>query len=392
MSRTIPAALAAHLAGAATTTCGLLKITPITLPAFGITTLDRDIVYDDGTGSGPITYYAACGYTASDTDTKSDLTVDNAEAQGLIAQYPLDGVTPQNIQDGLYDSARFVQYLVNYEDLTMGHAILNGGQVGQITTNDDLSCQIELRSLSQILKQASLIELTSITCRADFGDERCKVPLRWYNSTVGTVGAENDREFSCLSPPGGDVDPGATTAPITNQYFATGDGINRTFQLVDTAGEPVTSGYTITALYADGAVKDPKYWTDQGGGVIFYGPGSGSGSPFAPPEAGEVESWSGTITLNPDGFFAPGVVHMLTGANAGVEREIESYVAATATIVLAIPMPNPIAAADTFKIRRDCAKSKAACIAYGNLPNMRAEPELPRGTGTDVQSPSVEPS
>lgn len=95
---------------------------------FGLTTLDVDVTFDDG--SGPITYRAKNGYTAFDVDTRSDLSVNNSEASGLLAQYPLDGVTLAGIAAGDYDSASFIQYLVNYEDLTMGYVEINSGQVG----------------------------------------------------------------------------------------------------------------------------------------------------------------------------------------------------------------------------------------------------------------------
>ena len=57
------------------------------------------------------------------------------------------------------------------------------------------------------------------------------------------------------------------------------------------------------------------------------------------------------------------------------------------TATFAIPAYKPIVVGDTFMIRRDCDKSKAMCKDYGNLLNMRAEPELPRANGTALQVP-----
>jgi len=386
--RTMSAQLAAHLAGPSTTRCNLLKIVPLTGAAiFGITSLDADVIYDDGSGDGPITYRAATGYTPFDTDTKSDLSVDSSEAVGLVSQFPFDGVTLDGIAAGDYDSARFLQYLVNYADLTMGHCIISGGQIGQITTNDNLGTQIELRSLTQILKQNTIIEVTSITCRAAYGDVRCKMPLRWYQSSVGTVGAESDRTFNCATSPGsGDAPAPGATQIVTDVQILSGDGVQSVAQLADSAAEPVTSGFTVANIKSDGAVlnEGSEYTVSASGLVTFLGT---SGNPEAPAEGVSI-TWSGTAPLAPDGFFVPGVVHWLTGANVGRENEIESYAQATATVTLAIPTRMPIVAGDTFKIRRDCAKSKAACIAYGNLLNMRGEPELPRANGVDVQSPT----
>lgn len=288
-SRNIPINLVTHLNQAATTTCALLKVVPrSTAAVFGITTLDADVVYDDGTG--PLTYRARRGYTAADVVLNSSLGVDNGEAQGLLAEYPVDGMTLEGVRRGDYDGSRFAQYLVNYTDLSQGHVEINAGTVGQVRQIDDLSVAIELRSLVQQLKQQSVIDLTSISCRARFGDEECKKQFVWADGTVDSVGAENDRTF------------------------------------VSTA-------------------------------------------------------------LPPD-FKLPAIVKWVSGLNAGRENEIEDYDAATGVLTLMIPTYQPIAEDDQLSIRRDCDKSKAMCIEYENLNNMRAEPELPRANGTDLQSPT----
>jgi uncharacterized phage protein (TIGR02218 family) len=336
---------------------------------FGITTLDADRDYDDGTGM--LTYRAKRGYTSFDLDTKSDLSVDSSEASGLLAEYPTDGVTAEGVARGDYDGARFVQYLVNYEDLSMGHVILNSGQVGQIKMIDELTCKIELRSLTQILKQNSIIELTSITCRAQFGDERCKMPLDWYAGTVDAVGAESDRTFS--------MDPGAgLLKSYTNALIFTGDGTTAVVQLKNSAGLDVTADYVIAELRVGGVASTD--YTDDGAGLLTFG--------TAPALGAEVR-WDGTVKMPaaPDGYFVPGVVHWLTGDNAGRENEIEEYDAGTMTATLVIPTYKAIQPDDTFEIRRDCDKSKAMCKDYGNLLNMRAEPELQRADGTSLQAP-----
>ena len=385
MPRIISTALAAHLKGSSTTVCYLLKVMPkrSDVATFGICTLDSDVIYDDGTG--PLTYRAPRGYTTFDLDTRADLSVGTSEAEGLIADYPADGVTAAGVARGDYDGARFVQYLANYSDLTMGHVILNAGQIGQVTMIDEITCKMELRSLTQILKQLSIIEATSVTCRAAYGDSRCKMPLRWYNATVATVGLESDRTFTLVDAPGIGAPPGSATGPVSGVPFFTGNGTQATTQLLDTAGDAVRSGFTVATVYADG-IATTHYAVDSSGLVTFN---DGSGVTTAP-ASGVVYTWDGTLTLQPDGFFVPGVVEWLTGANAGRENEVESYIAATGTVTLVIPTYQTIAPGDTLKIRRDCDKSKAMCRdIYNNLLNMRAEPELPRANGTDLQSPSA---
>lgn len=235
MPRNIPPALSARLRDHSTTLCYLLKVVPREADTFGITTCNRDVDFDDG--SGMRTYRAKRGYTASDTETKSDLSVNNAEADGLVAEYPADGVTKEGIARGDYDGAAYMHYLIDYEHPEAGFVLVGAGTVGRVTTTDDLVMKLEMRSLTQTLKQASMIELTSITCRAKFGDERCKMPLVWASGIVAEVGDEADRTFY--------ADP----SPINDVIFATGDGSATQFQLKDANGNDVTSGFVVDSIH-----------------------------------------------------------------------------------------------------------------------------------------------
>lgn len=206
MSRNVPEPLHNWLAAGGHTSCALLLITPARIDPFGITSLDKDVTYDAGTGA--VTYRAKCGFTPSDMVSAMDLSVDNSEASSLIAQFPFDGMTPEMIDAGEYDASRFTLYLVDYEHLEAGHVIVSSGTVGEVRRADDGQVTIELRSLMQTLKQQSMIESTSISCRAKFGDQRCKMPLVWVDATVTTVGAEDDRTFIASAMPDDFVIPG----------------------------------------------------------------------------------------------------------------------------------------------------------------------------------------
>jgi hypothetical protein len=77
----------------------LIRIAPVRLGygVVGITTLDRDVVYDDG--DGPITYYAAVGYTASNYVGTADFTVDNAETTSLFPEFDIPQLTEADINE-----------------------------------------------------------------------------------------------------------------------------------------------------------------------------------------------------------------------------------------------------------------------------------------------------
>ena len=370
MSRSIPINLVNSLSGPATTYCFILKIMPRKAAAFGLTSLDFDVAYDDG--GGMLTYRAKRGYTALDHVSNTNLSVDNSEAHGLVAEYAADGVTLESINDGAYDGAYFVQYLIDYENPAAGHVVVNSGRVGEVRQIDDLACIFELRALTQVLKQNAIIELTSITCRAAYGDAQCKMPFRWFPGTVSSVGTETDRVFSAAALGA----PGGVDVAMTDVSFFTGDGTTTTALLKDTAGNTITSGYSITDVKVDGASVS---YTDNGAGQVTFA---------VAPASGANATWDGTAALTPDGSFSPGVVYWLTGDNAGTEFDIEEFDSTTQTFTLLIPTYRPIQNGDTFRVRRDCNKSKAMCMAYGNYLNFRGEAELPRANGLDLQAPT----
>lgn len=378
MPRTVPPLLAADLQTGVTTLCQLLRVAPKQAATFGMTTLDADVTYDDGNGA--VLYQAANGYDAFDVDAKNDLTVNNSQADALLSPVYNVGMTADGIARGDYDDASFVVYLVNYAALSHGAVILQSGRIGQVKMLNDMTCQIELRSLVDVLKQNNLIGLTSITDRAMLGDDHNKLSLYWYASSVATVGTETDRIFTCANAPGSSDAPGGTTGAVSGVPLGQGNGTSTTAQLKDTAGNLITSGFTVTAVKLNGtALAGPDY-SVSGTGLITF---------TTAPASGAQITWDGTLTLRPDGYFAPGVVHFDTGANAGIEREVESYVAATGTVTLAIPVPFAVQAGDTFRIRRDYDQSWAMATGeLNNGNNFRGEPYLPRGNATDIQAPT----
>lgn len=165
-----------------------------------MTSLDVDIDYDDGTGV--LTYASATGIDPFDVQSASDLSVNNSQANTIAGAVYNVGMTLDGVIRGDYDDASFALYLIDYAHPEDGHAVILTGRVGQVTVVNDSQCQIELRSLTDILKQNNLIGLTSITDRAMLGDDHNKVTLRWYEGTAGTIGAESDRVFASDVAPG----------------------------------------------------------------------------------------------------------------------------------------------------------------------------------------------
>lgn len=76
-----------------------------------------------------------------------------------------------------------------------------------------------------------------------------------------------------------------------------------------------------------------------------------------------------------NGYFTQGTMMCTSGANVGVSRSIKTF--ANNIAVPAQPFANDVQAGDTFTFWRGCAKTMAACQAYGNMANFRGFPFLP---------------
>jgi uncharacterized phage protein (TIGR02218 family) len=258
MTRTVPPTLQAHLDGAATTTCRLLKFKTKSGAVFGLTTLDIDLEYDDGTGDGPITYVATNGFDPSAIAADLGYSVGNSEGYTLISDQ-VPGVTAEMIRAGELDDATWVCYLVNFRSLGNSpgneHVILDAGDVGQIRVKNGVVWMPELLSYVMRLKQP-IGGVWSRTCRAIFGSPPasptgCGIDTTalWTSGTVQEVGLETDRTFT------GDF---VTTLPAVNYparvQFLTGANAGREYateevdglavSLIETTAYPMAPGDT----------------------------------------------------------------------------------------------------------------------------------------------------
>lgn len=191
--RHVPAALLAHLQQSVTTTCRLLRITLHDETVIGLTTLDRDVQYQG------ITYSSANGVDASVIATDAGLSIDNGESFSLFAADSGVGITEQMIDAGELDDATWRMMLVNWADLSMGHMLLDAGDIGTIKTENGDAYTAELVSYAMRLKQP-IGTLDSRTCRATFGNPQngqlgCGINAEalWQTGTITGVSASEPR-------------------------------------------------------------------------------------------------------------------------------------------------------------------------------------------------------
>lgn len=212
--RTVPGDLQSHLDQPDTTTCRLLKIMLKNGTVYGLTTLDRDVRYDDG--AGEVTYVATNGFDPSDMSDDIGYSVANAQGYALISN-DIPGITIEMVRAGELDDAQWICYLVNYENeqsdgslVPEEHVLLGSGDMGEVFDQYGMIWTPEILSYIVRLRQP-IGSFWSRTCRAVFGTPAtsqtgCGVDLTalWANGEVTAVGSETDREFT------GDVMPYST--------------------------------------------------------------------------------------------------------------------------------------------------------------------------------------
>ena len=75
-------------------------------------------------------------------------------------------------------------------------------------------------------------------------------------------------------------------------------------------------------------------------------------------------------------YFRKGYVVMDTGINAGLIRSVKSSVSGDLTLLY--PFPTACGTGDTFTVYPGCAKTEAACDAFGNRPRFGGFPFMPQ--------------
>ena len=186
--RTASAGLVNHLAGEVTTLATCWKLTRRDSTVMGFTDYVNDLVV------GGITYAAATGATPSSISSSNQFSVDNLDVQGILSSA---AITEQDIGAGKYDYAAIESFAVNVSDLTQGILLYRVGWLGEVTLKNG-QFTAELRGLAQKLQQ-NIGEVFSPSCRATFGDARCKVNLTSYTFSGTVTSVTSQQAFSASS-------------------------------------------------------------------------------------------------------------------------------------------------------------------------------------------------
>lgn len=163
--RDIPEALLAHVKAGVTSLCRCWILTRLDGVTMGFTDHDGLLSFEG------VTFEPTTGMDAAALQSSTGLAVDNSQAIGALSAV---GLTDDDIEQGFYDGAEIVQYLVNWQDVAQ-RVIMFRGSLGEIKRGSG-AFEVELRSLSEGLNQ-SIGRAYLRQCDAQLGDAKCQVDL-----------------------------------------------------------------------------------------------------------------------------------------------------------------------------------------------------------------------
>lgn len=185
MPKGIPLQLLNTLAQPVKSTCFLVKLksrNPNYAGTFGFTTLDAALRFYDG--EDLLTYLPTNVLQPQNIEHGWSIKdVDNTELHGWF-----DATMEQAITAGLLGDAEITIYRVSYTNLAAGAEVVGFGTVGraEFSASKQGSRKVEFRGLSDMLVRKRN-PVYSLTCRNDFGDHRCKMPLVWHPANIVEV-------------------------------------------------------------------------------------------------------------------------------------------------------------------------------------------------------------
>lgn len=171
--------LKANVSGAGSTLARLVEFTLLNGSVIYLTDNDRDIVW------GGNTYKAAYGCTVSQVQIVLGIKAQSCTVQVLIDPA---GISTAMIENGSLDGAKFVVRAVDFSAPTLPSVVFYVGFVSKVSYKDRLTASIDGQPLSSRSKPLATAKCSS-NCRADLGDDQCKVNLEALKVTGITVAA-----------------------------------------------------------------------------------------------------------------------------------------------------------------------------------------------------------
>lgn len=181
--KTLPGELAAHLAGGVTTLCWCWLVKTHDGRVMGFTDHDRDIAFNG------VTFAAATGFDATESEASLGLSVDNVDVSGVLSS---DRLNEADLAAGVFDDAEVEIWLVNWAAPEQ-RSLLRRGNLGEVTRSAH-AFSAEIRGVAHRLDQPTG-RLYRFGCDAELGDARCGVDIDspYYRGTGSVVAVDEHR-------------------------------------------------------------------------------------------------------------------------------------------------------------------------------------------------------
>ncbi len=177
--------LNAHIQGEVTSLATCWKIRRQDGIVLGFTTHDKRLEFEG------LAYRPTGAFSPTTIASSNAFNVDNLDIQGVLNSA---AITEEDLSSGRYDFAEVEIFLINWMVPADGKLVLRSGWMGEVTLKDGVFVA-EVRGLMQSFQQ-TIGEVYSAECRADLGDNRCRVDLSLFSVSGIVTGVVDKTTFS----------------------------------------------------------------------------------------------------------------------------------------------------------------------------------------------------
>lgn len=176
-------------------------------------------IFSDLTGI----YRAGAGIRVSNVKSSADMSVDNAEADGVTSNdLGIPDLTVARIESGIADFAPVFAFTVNWQDPDAGQNPVNCGFLGKFERDSTGFYRTEVRSLEQLLQQ-NILQTYAERCQIiEFGGTQCGFDLA-ANMRLASITAVTSRRAFRVHITSGAAPPTATYFDRSKIEFTSGD-------------------------------------------------------------------------------------------------------------------------------------------------------------------------
>lgn len=198
----------------------LWKVKPLNRPIMAFTSLDTDVVYNDGDGS--LTYRSGGNASATEFECEMSLSISGVdvtamrgtEDAALLPGLPMYGITREQVESGAFQDAKTKVMLADWSNLAAGHVTLFTGRLGKHQINDS-TVRIELTNKAEILNRNYGRVTSKNMCALvrEFGEDRCRnvrgyddgprIGLRIQSGTITTIVTPSHLVIGGITKPAG---------------------------------------------------------------------------------------------------------------------------------------------------------------------------------------------